>query len=420
MYRISLFIIYLIFALPLKAQHMASENRYSFGKTYIGTEFMIFPSVGSSPYLNTQGVVDEFERSGFFIPAINIGATHFWGHADFFVNLSTRTIRTGSTEIDHSFAFRAMTGVKVYPWAIKDHTIRPFLGYKFAPIRLNQEDISGQDFRLTRVKSLLELGATYRSPSLYAYVGYNMILDQNADIFLSRTQPARSTFPSHYFGVSVNYMIETTSGAYSEPVKKMDEYLRQNNDLGFFAGIGPSSAWPTRSSAYIDELYPYLDDLSMADVFPEFTMGYHFTKQDFIISANFRPIRQERAAFGRQLNIQRNSIGVEAYKFLFDYHGFAPFIGGGASYESIRFKEYDADSRVSSETFNEVTPSIIFGWDIRPGRLADAWMLRTNLRYSPTLDIQNMGRSLSLQFIEFNFIQLVIYPQRIKAYRDEL
>lgn len=420
MKRYFIVIFFLMAWLPASAQHLASENRFSFGKAYFGTEVMVFPSVGSSPYLNETGVQDVFNRSAFFIPAINIGATHFWGYADFFVNIAPRTIPTSEALVDHSFEFRAMTGFRVYPFPTTDNTVRPYLGYKFAPFRLNQEDLDGQDYRLTRVTSILEFGLTYRTPGIYAYAGYNMIMNQDADIFLSRTRSASSSFPTHYFGLSVNYMIETTSGAYTEPIKKMDSYLSKNSDLGFFAGIGPSSAWPTRSSAYIDELYPYLDDLSMADVFPEFTMGYHFTKQDFIVSVNFRPIRQERSAFGRQLNIQRNSIGLEAYKFLFDYHGFAPFIGGGASYETIRFKEYEMGSRATSLTFRDMTPSIIFGWDIRPGRLADAWLLRTNLRYSPTLDIENLGSTLSLQFLEFNFIQLVIYPERIRAYHDEL
>ncbi len=41
-------------------------------------------------------------------------------------------------------------------------------------------------------------------------------------------------------------------------------------------------------------------------------------------------------------------------------------------------------------------------------------MLRTNLRYAPFLDIEHNSKVLSLQHLEFNFIQLVIYPQRRK------
>ena len=73
---------------------------------------------------------------------------------------------------------------------------------------------------------------------------------------------------------------------------------------------------------------------------------------------------------------------------------------------------------ITEQTYNEETntsysPNIVFGWDIRPSEFGDWWILRTNLRYFPQLKINKGANYLSLQHLEFNFIQLVIYPQKL-------
>jgi hypothetical protein len=56
---------------------------------------------------------------------------------------------------------------------------------------------------------------------------------------------------------------------------------------------------------------------------------------------------------------------------------------------------------------------ITFGWDIRPDDL-QGWILRTNLRWHPNLNV-NMpdGKQMKFDQLEFNFIQLVLYPERL-------
>jgi hypothetical protein len=41
-------------------------------------------------------------------------------------------------------------------------------------------------------------------------------------------------------------------------------------------------------------------------------------------------------------------------------------------------------------------------------------ILRTNLRYFPILNFERQAKKLSLQHLEFNFIQFVLNPQRLK------
>jgi len=400
------------------AQDLDLKRRYSFAKSYFGVDLSYFFNLQQTSFLNGQNQIQALDRNNFITPAINFGATHFWGHADFFVSVSTSSGKIRPDEVDNSIRFRAITGMRIYPLAIKENTIRPYLSYKFAPIRLNQSDLLGENYRRTQVKSILGAGIAYQTPKFYTYLGYEFIPNNEINIHLSRTQTATSSFPKGLINFGINYSIEFTNGSYSPPIPQLDSLLRRKNALGLFFGIGPSSAFPTQNSSYITDLYPFSDDRTMPNIFPEITAGYHFSKHEFVVSVNFRPIRQERGAFGYNQRLKRNSFGLEAYKFLFDYHGFAPFIGAGLLYEDIRLIEIENDINLTNDRFTLTTPSLVFGWDIRPSRRADIWLLRTNLRYSPFLELEKNSKKISLQHLEFNFIQAVIYPQRIKKYKE--
>lgn len=399
-------------------QDLDLKKRYSFAKSYFGIDLNYFYNLQSSSFLNQQNEIQSFERSNFISPAINFGATHFWGHADFFVSIATSSRKAKADELDNSIRFRAITGMRIFPLAIKENTLRPYLSYKFAPIRLNQSNLQGENYRKTEVKSIFGAGIAYQTSKIYTHLGYELIPNNQTSIYLSRSQTATSAFPKGLVSFGINYTIEFTNGSYSSPIPQLDSILRSKNTLGWFFGIGPSSAFPVKSSTYITELYPFLDDKGMPNVFPEITAGYHFSKHEFIVSANFRPIKQERNAFSFNQKLIRNSLGLEAYKFLFDYHGFAPFVGAGIMYDNIKLVETDNTTKLTDERFTFISPSLIFGWDIRPGKRADIWLLRTNLRYSPLLEINKNSKKISLQYLEFNFIQAVIYPQRIKKYKE--
>jgi len=399
------------------AQDLDLKRRYSFAKSYFGVDFNYFYNLQQTSFLSGQNQIQELNRNNFISPAINFGATHFWGHADFFVSVATSSMKIRPDAVNNSIRFRAITGMRIFPLAIKENTIRPYLSYKFAPIRLNQSNLLGENYRRTQVKSILGAGIAYQAPKVYAYLGYEFIPNNETNIFISRTQTATAAFPKGMVNFGINYSIEFTNGSYSPGIQQLDSLLRRKNTLGLFFGIGPSSAFPIQNSSYITNLYPFLDSRAMPNIFPEITAGYHFSKHDFVVSANFRPIRQKRDAFAFSQSLKRNSFGLEAYKFLFDYHGFAPFLGAGLLYEDIRLIEIDNGVNLTDDRIILTTPSLVFGWDIRPSRRADIWLLRTNLRYLPFLELEKNSKKISLQHLEFNFIQLVIYPQRIKKYK---
>ena len=395
----------------------AANRRYTFAQSYFGVNALAIPDPPLGRVLEADGTSRGYERHAFITPAINIGGTHFWGHADFYVSITTRPVKLSSDAVSNAYHFGALTGLRVYPWKLRPGGVRPFLGYQFSPVRLRQDDAAGESYVRTRVKSMTSLGLGYRSRSWYAYLSYDRLLDPATEIYLSRTMRQSDEFPRQFLTLGLNWTVETTAGSYPPVVQRLDSLLTRRNTMGWFFGVGPSAAFATRSSPAISEQRPYLDDLAMADLFPDISLGYHFTRQDLVVAAAFRPIRQRREAYGFTQRVIRNSFTLEAYKFLFDYHGFAPFLGVGIGNDFVRLTERDRDEPMVEERWHRTAPSIVFGWDIRPGRRADPFLLRTNMRYTPGLEIESEGQALSLRHLEFNFIQFVLYPRRRQAYR---
>ncbi|MFK8163380.1 MAG: hypothetical protein AB8H12_13040 [Lewinella sp.] len=100
-------------------------------------------------------------------------------------------------------------------------------------------------------------------------------------------------------------------------------------------------------------------------------------------------------------------------KAIGDFHGFVPFIGPILSREQLEFTEAFEGEITQQTTQDKWAAGLTFGWDIRPNRL-QVFTLRTNLRWYPKLhlDLAN-DQQISFGAIEFNFIQLVIYPERL-------
>jgi len=394
------------------------DKRHQFAKTYFGISNYICPNLTKGTYLNSNGDINEFNRSGFLSPAINIGATHFWGYADFYVSINTTDIKFEKDEIDNSFRLGTFTGVRIYPMPSSENSIRPYVGYKFSPFRYKQTDLLGQDYKFTQVKSVFDIGLGFQLPNFYFTLEYGKVINSEFDVYLSRETVSKNKFPTNLIQVGLNYTIETTKSASTEINKKSNKLFSSSNKWGFFLAAGPSSSFPLISSSYVEDLYPFLDNKSFPIIFPDIATGYHFTKTDLITAISFRPISQRRNAFDFQQKISRKSINFETYKFLFDYHGFVPYLGLGLSYENILISESDNGTAKPSSTIYTFSPNFVFGWDIRPSFKGDWWILRTNLRYFPFLNIERQEKKLSLQHLEFNFIQFVFYPQRLKKIKN--
>lgn len=390
------------------------QKRHQFAESYFGLDMITVPAYGNSFYLD-QGNLQEFERGSFITPAINIGATHFWGHADLYVSISTASISLNKDKVKTLTNFGTLTGIRLFPFPKQQNKLRPFIGYKFSPVRYKQNQLSSNDFhKITKVKSMIDFGMSYSSSNLYLYLGCTIIPNNATTTYLSKSTSVSTSIPKSFFNISVNWTVETTQASDNDKNRALNKIFAVANSKGFFIGFGPSTAMPMKRSSFLTDRYPYLNDLAVASIFPDLSLGYHFTKLDLITAISYRPITQSRKAFDVELSVVRKSLAIEVFKFLGDYHGFAPFLGAGLSFENIEVAEQA--NTISKEKYSSMTPLLIFGWDIRPSEKGDWWVLRTNLRYSPVLKA-GPSDGLSLQQLEFNFIQFVFYPQRFKSYK---
>ena len=392
------------------------EKRHQFAKSYFGVSNYIINSLSNGNYLTSSNQIATFEKSGFISPAVNIGATHFWGHADFYVSINTTDIKFQEDSLDNSYRLGTFTGLRIYPLASKSNNIRPYLGYKFSPFRYRQNNLDGATYKHTSVKSILDVGLGIQLPNFYFTLEYGRVLNPEFETYLSRDVQSADLFPKNLFQVGLNYMIETTKSASTEINRNLNKEFSASNQHGLFFAAGPSSSFPIGTSSYVQDLYPFLDDKSFPIIFPDIALGYHFTKPDIITAFSMRPINQKRSAFDYEHQLSRQSIILETYKFLADYHGFVPYVGLGMGYEKLEFTETNSDPVKK----NQLSPAVVFGWDIRPSVKGDWWILRTNLRYYPFLKLHVENKSLSLQHMEFNFIQFVMYPQRFKIAKNKL
>ena len=395
------------------------EHRHAFAKSYFGLSFIGAPAMAEG-LLVDEDVVTPFGRSAFLSPAVNIGATHFWGHADFYVSINTVPIKLGDDEVKNSIHMGTFTGLRVYPWAVGEgQGAKPYLGYKFSPWRYRQGDTPELSYKKTCIKGMVDAGLGWATSWGYFTLEGTKLLNPDFEVSLTTTGgPSPDRWPGWTVGLGLNVSLETTSVASNPVNKQLNQELREHNRRGLFLAAGPSSAFPVVTSDAVTEVYPYLDDSSFPAIFPDLAVGYHFTKADALVAVSQRRMVQRRSAYNRALDIQRESTVLEAYKFMGDYHGFVPYVGIGLGMERMDLETREGDIVVSKDTYEDMPWYFVFGWDIRPSEHGDWWVLRTNLRIPPQLELHHADHTLSLQHLEFNFIQLVVYPQRWKCARD--
>jgi hypothetical protein len=195
--------------------------------------------------------------------------------------------------------------------------------------------------------------------------------------------------------------------------EEITRYLADRGRLnGFYLGAGISSAFWLKESNYNQSERPYINPYGIS-IMPDFALGYYLHKADINIAVAYRGYGASTGTYGVTQNVRRNSVLFEATKSLFDYHGFVPFVGPAFSYEQLSFEECFEGATTHSVQKNKPAYALTFGWDIRPNRI-QSWILRTNLRWYPNLYLDvALGKRMSFDNLELNFIQLIIYPGRI-------
>lgn len=397
--------------------------RTSFAKSYFGID--AFTTTGGTTQYASQGTLQSVDFGGTTSPRILLGGTHFWGHADFYVAIPVAKFgKVIPKELSNvSYSEGVETGFRVFPWAIQEGKLRPYIGVSLKGIGFAQvSNEPNKNYRTVPsvAKTIFpyQAGVTYATKKLLFQAGVNYQHKTDYQYPISRTQYGDLKLSPWSFNVGLSYWINTNGGLASKGgeryVKTGVRKLNAKNRLDcWYFGIGPSGTFEMTKSEYVKDKYPFLKQSSPGTLIPDVAAGRYFHKLDMNVGVSYRKLRYGSSGYNVRLNYQRRSYTLETYKFLGDYHGFVPYVGPTLAYEDLRFTDTDG-SNIKTFESKKLALGIIFGWDIRISR-SETWLLRTNLRYTPNLHLKAEGKKVMFDQMEFNFIQFVWFVGRNKA-----
>lgn len=399
--------------------YTTKQTRHRFAQMSMGLDLET-NFCGATKFLNENGELKTLDLPSTYTPRFLIGGTHFWGHADFYIAIPLYNTQISESNQLIQYLRGVETVFKYYPWRIEDDKIIPYIGLSIAPFYFEQSNNNinfGDGPELNHTNFPLLGGLTYASGSHMLELGVAWNYTNEQDYFITRTQSESIKTPPFYMNLSYRYLLETTLSAEEDwesgHTQAVTEKLANLGKLdGFYLGAGLSSAFWLGGNSYNENEKPYIQGYTTS-IMPDFTLGYYLHNSDINIALGYRGYGTSTNTYGAIQSLNRQSVVLELTKFLFDYHGFAPFAGPSISYENLGFKESFEGQKLYDISEEKVGYGITFGWDIRPNQI-QSWILRTNLRWFPSMDvdIENKG-TVSFNNLEFNFIQLIIYPDRM-------
>lgn len=407
-----------------------SKKRLDFAKTYFEYGGIYMPSFQSKRLVNNDLVA--YEQSASIGQYLTWGAFHFWGHAEFFVNIP---LNHNLLEKDKTFGFSLFnsvaTGARYYPLKMKENALRPYVEAGWAGSDFQQNEEGGDEPVLSKDFSLnVAAGVLYSYKSLGFRLGLNYFTDNKWMYPLSRTVKAEVETPPLGVQFGVHYAFDSSKRTKHDEVESWNEFptvskLSFNaSDFGdFFIAAAPSSSYSLKASEYNRSQLPYLKEKMISKVHADIGVGYQFNRANMFAVASFRNPTFETKGFGTTQRIKKNSIALEVNKYITDYTGFAPYIGLNVAYDHIRYSETDEVLGKSREMIvsNKIEPGLTVGWDIVPGKTSEAFILRTNLRWYPFSKFEIDNTEFDFSQLEYNLIQLVFYPDRfLKTQKSKL
>ncbi len=405
----------LVFSIGLFANGYGQEpvqtfrTRHRFAEMYAGADVGFYPGQHTgSKKIMPDGSLQEFVLDDYAGSRLLIGATHFWGHADFFLAIPVARFK------EASFVSGVETGARWFPWKIKRQALRPWLGVSLASRSYKQGEGVRQDFFQTPVSA----GMSFRKRNHLIEFSGGMDFGKARRYYISREVSTKISMHSLHVTLSWKYLFDITLSAekdwQSGQTQRLTDALAARGKLnGWTVSAGPSSSFYLKTSTHNSKSHPYLGQHKIARLFPEAGIGYYFHRPDLQINLSYRQIKSELSAYGFHQKLRRTALTLESYRFMGDYHGFAPFIGPALSYEFLKVSEGAAGDTETKSARELIRPGITFGWDIRPNRI-QTFYLRTNLRWFPALSMKSAdAKKISFDQLEFNFIQLVIFPGRM-------
>ena len=395
------------------------KSRFDFAHTTIGIG-LNYSNAGTLNYIDAQTQVQHFNLENQFYPVLYFGGLHFWNSMElyFAFPLGRLVPKKPTSRIKINNSLSSVFGIKYYPWKINNNTFRPFLGGSLSGLNYQQKSKDEDKIGALRTKIIYPLqgGFSWRKDKwlIDFQVIYNY--DNHFEYYISQNQSASINTPKIYYSTALKILLEGTKSSeryyYSGEEKKDYHILKEKKLLNsFYIGIGPSTSFFTQKSDYNANVNPFFHSPTNSDVYLDIGLGYYYEPLEAFAGIAYRNIKSESKVYSNEQNISRASLTFEFNKFLFDYHGFVPYLGIGISNEQLKYSESVRGSTHISTEANEWKPIFVFGWDILPTRL-EYMTLRTNIRYTPKLTIELNDYLIPYSQLEFNIIQFVFYPQR--------
>lgn len=398
------------------------KNRLNFAKTYVELGGRYSPTfTGKTANGNS---VQNFNNSASIAPYLNIGALHFWGHADFYISIPLAQAYINEKDSSNfQLNQSVVTGARFLPWAYQDKKIRPFIGVSWAVANFKQNNNQPMH---SKNKLLFDAGLLYGKASLMTRLGVNFYPTNKWDYPITPTNYQEIKTPGWSASVGLIYSFESTRSKNREKdnarlnefplVSKPTMHAMKKGD--YFIGIGPSTSFMLSKSDYNESYFSYFNKRPISNSYLDISFGYQFNKSGVITALSLRNPEFINEAYGVTQTIKKNSMTVEVYKFLTDYSGFTPYLGLNLAYDNIDYSE-KTNATEYRKSFRHVNPGITFGWDILPGKTEQFFVLRTNLRWYPFSKISINGKSFSQNQLEYNVIQAVFYPSRFKSAKSK-
>ena len=411
--RIRLILLLIILSINAQSQSLLvpkdERTKFKFAQTYFGLAGQYLPSATLNfPDGREAFISDRLQ------PRVLIGGTHFWGFVDFYISFpASNTIELSENKLvtDAEFTTGVMTGMKVYPFAMSNTQLDPFVGVNWSFYNVSATLPEGEGADISKHRMGLEAGLSYTTKNWHILELFGMYTPKpSAKYYTSRSEIGSYDWPGISTGFRYKRLIDFSDKR---------SYESKNPDLekakflnAWEIGIGASTTQAIKKSEFLASETPFLNNPASWQIFPELSLAYYFFKPDIDIRLSYRPMRSNQNAFGVNHTVNRNSLALEAFKFIGDYHGFAPFVGISLAGEQYRFKQTGNNIAEINTRDRGLTTGVVFGWDIRFTRY-DEWLLRTNLRYYPNASMDVEGKGFSMQQLEFNFIQLILFPERL-------
>lgn len=397
-----------------KAQeYLQDATQHRFAQTYFGINGEYTPAAGS--FIAGNETIQFNEK---FAPRVSIGGIHFWGRLDFNVNFALPVNTSQKVQGDQELIFVNMGdfNAKYYPWQIKYKALRPYFGFGLNYLFLNVKKEA-----LNRSENYMPIGliggVSYNTKNWQIFVEGKYLVQSKHTIYNHLYEQQNIQIPNTFFYLGISKFFDTTLK--EEKPKKTgklelleNEFPKASKLNSFSIGIGGNTSYFIKQPIYSDNEQASLPKLNLSNNL-DLGLGYFFHKSNIHIGLAFRNYSISSESYNYEHVLRRNSIALEAHKQLFNWNGFAPYVGPSFSYERWATAEFVNDETGTIYRTKKLSPGIIFGWDILASKF-DSWVLRTNMRYYPYLTITDaLGQESRVDQLEMNFIQAVFYPERM-------